>query len=156
MIKRQFERKCEIDASAETVFDWHKTDRALEKLIPPGDPVEVKSRSGGIQDGATVTLRITIIGPIGMDWVARHQNYAEGEQFQDVQVKGPFKHWKHTHLVEPIAETRCRLIDRVEYALPFGRIGDFLGGWLVRRKLSSMFDYRHEITKQETENKNEQ
>ncbi len=151
VIKRTFEYSSIIDAPAQTVFDWHKTDEALETLIPPGDPVSVKSRTGGIRAGDVVVLRITLLGPIGMDWVAEHRHYEEGRQFEDVQTQGPFAHWVHTHIVDDLDEDRCRLRDEVEYALPFGRIGDWLSNWLVRRKLTSMFEYRHNITREATE-----
>lgn len=151
MIKRTFEASSVIEVPARDLFDWHKTEEALEKLIPPGEPVSVKSRTSGIQDGDVVTLRISFLGPIGMDWVAEHQNYREGRQFEDVQTSGPFAHWVHTHIVEELDETRSRLRDEVEYALPFGRLGDWLGNWFVRRKLESMFEYRHRVTREALE-----
>lgn len=146
--RRTFDKKSTIAAPAEHVFDWHKTDEALEKLIPPWAPVGVKSRSGGIRDGATVTLRLQLLGPLGTDWVARHQNYVEGKQFEDVQENGPFRHWVHTHSFEEKDAQRCVLHDHVEYELPFGRVADFLAGWFVRRQLESMFEYRHRTTKE--------
>jgi ligand-binding SRPBCC domain-containing protein len=145
--RRTFEKQSHISAPAQVVFDWHKSDEALEKLIPPGDPVTVKSRSGGIRNGATVTLRIQFLGPLGMDWVARHQNYQEGRRFEDVQESGPFAYWCHAHRTEPTGHNECLLTDHVEYELPMGRIGDLVAGWFVRRKLNSMFDYRHRVTK---------
>jgi len=151
MIKRTFQKSSVIEAPAQDLFDWHKTKDALEKLIPPGEPVSVKSRTGGIEDGDVVVLRIRVLGPIGMDWVAEHQNYVEDQQFEDVQTQGPFAHWVHTHIVEGLDGRRSRLRDEVEYALPFGRVGDWLGNWLVRRKLESMFDYRHRVTKEALE-----
>ncbi|MFB6345661.1 MAG: SRPBCC family protein [bacterium] len=151
MKKRIFEKESVIEAPARKVFDWHKTDDALEKLIPPGDPVSVGERNGSIKDDDTVVLKIGF-GPFSMNWLARHQNYEEGRQFEDVQVEGPFAHWVHTHEVIPEDESRCRLRDHVEYAVPFGALGDFLFGWFVRRKLQSMFEYRHSVTREELEN----
>lgn len=151
MVKRTFEQSSVIEAPPSKVFDWHKTEDALEKLIPPGDPVSVKSRTGGIKNGDVVVLRIRFLGPIGMDWVAEHRNYIEGHQFEDVQKRGPFSHWVHTHIVEERGDIRCVLRDEVEYALPFGWLGETLGGWLVRRKLESMFEFRHRVTRRELE-----
>jgi hypothetical protein len=37
----------------------------------------------------------------------------------------------------------------VEYALPFGALGRWLGGWYVRRKLEKLFEYRHDVTARE-------
>jgi ligand-binding SRPBCC domain-containing protein len=39
------------------------------------------------------------------------------------------------------------LRDEVDYAIPLGTVGRWLGGWFVRRKLEAMFGYRHETTR---------
>jgi len=49
----------------------------------------------------------------------------------------------------PTETRRVFLEDRIEYRLPFGWLGHLVGGWLVRRKLRRMFDYRHETTLRE-------
>ena len=84
-----------------------------------------------------------------MRWVAEHRDYVEGRQFRDVQVKGPFAHWEHTHRVDPDGPDTCYLEDHVEYALPFGGFGALLGGGLVRRRLRRTFAYRHRVTAQD-------
>ena len=67
-------------------------------------------------------------------------------QFRDVQTSGPFRRWEHTHLLTPEGPEACRLEDCIEYELPFGALGDYFGGWLVRRKLARVFVYRHRVT----------
>jgi hypothetical protein len=79
-------------------------------------------------------------------WVFEHRDYEEGRQFRDVQVEGPFRRWDHTHRFIPDGPQACWLEDRIEYELPLGIIGDLFGGWLVRRKLQRMFEYRHRVT----------
>jgi hypothetical protein len=39
------------------------------------------------------------------------------------------------------------LRDEVDYELPLGTIGRWIGSGYIRRKLNRMFDYRHEVTK---------
>lgn len=39
------------------------------------------------------------------------------------------------------------LVTPVSYQAPLGLIGNWLGGWLVRRKLDRMFAFRHETTR---------
>lgn len=147
-----FEKESELDAPASVVFDWHMKEEAFERLIPPWEPVEVVSRSGGIkEEGSRVTLSIGILGPLRVKWVAEHRNFEKGRRFQDVQVKGPFARWIHTHEMVPLDSDRCLLRDHIEYALPGGRVGEWLGGWFVRRKLSRMFDYRHRVTREAVE-----
>jgi ligand-binding SRPBCC domain-containing protein len=37
------------------------------------------------------------------------------------------------------------MIDEIDYALPFGWLGDLVAGPLVRKKLQRVFDYRHRV-----------
>lgn len=139
-----FEKRTRIPASAKTVFAWHESADALRSLIPPGDPVKVVQQSGGIRDGAEVVLAIGY-WPLQIHWVARHCHYVPCRQFTDVQEKGPFRFWEHTHSVLPDGPDACILIDHVEYELPFGFLGR-LALPLVRKKLRAMFSWRHQIT----------
>jgi ligand-binding SRPBCC domain-containing protein len=51
----------------------------------------------------------------------------------------------HTHSFIP-HPSACRLEDRIEYEWPFGALGNLLGDWLIRPKLTRTFKYRHRIT----------
>jgi uncharacterized protein len=143
--KNQFVVRSQIQASAEELFRWHAEPGALEKLTPPWEPVEVEQRAPGIRDGDRGVLRVRL-GPFRIRWIFEHRDYIEGRQFRDVQLSGPFRQWEHTHLFTPESPGICILEDRIDYRLPLGLIGNFLGGWYVRRKLKKLFAYRHHVT----------
>ena len=143
-----FIRRSRIDASAPEVYAWHALPRALELLTPPGEPVKILEKSGGIEKGARVILQVGK-WPMRQKWVAVHGDFKVGCFFSDEQVSGPFAYWKHTHTFEPDGPSACILEDRVEYALPFGAVGRWVAGWYVRRKITKLFEYRHEITARE-------
>jgi hypothetical protein len=134
-----------MPASADSVFAWHCRPGAFERLSPPWESVKVLERTGGVENGGQVVLAVRA-GGFWRRWVAEHSNYEQGRQFCDVQTEGPFAHWCHTHRVLPNGPDRCYLEDDIEYALLFGRLGTWLGGSLVRRKLGRMFRYRHQIS----------
>jgi ligand-binding SRPBCC domain-containing protein len=134
-----------IEASAEQVFLWHAERGALERLTPPWEAMEVVEPSPGIRDGDHGVLRVRF-GPFRILWKFEHRDYIEGRRFQDVQTTGPFRRWVHTHSFTPDGASACRLEDRIEYELPFGALGNLLGGWLIRRKLARTFQYRHRVT----------
>jgi uncharacterized protein len=145
MKTQTFVKRTHINAPAEEVFAWHTQPGALERLTPPWMSAEVVERTGGVEDGARVTLE-TRLGPLPVRWIVEHQGYEPGVQFRDVQVAGPFARWEHTHRVEAAGPGGCYLEDRVDYALPFGGLGELLGGSVVRRTLERLFDYRHRTT----------
>jgi ligand-binding SRPBCC domain-containing protein len=134
-----------IEASAEELFRWHAEPGALERLTPPWEKIEIIERAQGVRDGDRGAMWV-YIGPFRVRWSFEHREYVEGRQFRDVQTAGPFRHWEHTHSFAPEGAEACRLEDRIEYQLPFGALGNFFGGWMVRRRLARVFEYRHRVT----------
>ena len=122
-----------------------RSTRGVERLAPPWQKLEIVKPSDGIDPGKTLVMRMTL-GPLWQTWVAEHNEYVEGERFRDVQVRGPFAHWEHTHLFTANGENASTLEDRIEYALPGGKWGRLLGARLVRRQLENVFRYRHRTT----------
>ncbi|MBN65157.1 MAG: TIGR01777 family protein [Euryarchaeota archaeon] len=107
--------------------------------------MKVKKRKGGI-DGGEVHLQMNL-GPIPLPWVARHYDYIKNQQFLDEQVSGPFASWNHAHLFEKIDSKSSKLIDEIDYKLPFGTIGKTFGGAFAEQKIKQMFAYRRNVTK---------
>jgi ligand-binding SRPBCC domain-containing protein len=144
-----FIKSSEIPASAREVFAWHQTPNALKTLIPPWERVTVEQAPTSLSDGALAVL-VLHVGPFKLRWVARHRDFIDrgeqGGEFTDEQVSGPFASWVHRHIVRATGPTKCVLEDRIEYSVPFGRVGETLAGWHVRKKLARMFDFRHEAT----------
>lgn len=146
-----FKRSVRIERPASEVFAWHERSGAFERLAPPWQKLQVIARSGGIRDGATVSLR-TKIGPVWVRWDVEHRDYVAGVQFRDVQKRGPFAHWEHLHRVEPVDDGRaCVLTDEITYQLPFGALGRLAGGAFARAELERLFTYRHAVTKADVE-----
>jgi ligand-binding SRPBCC domain-containing protein len=140
-----FIRRSRIAASAAEVYAWHALPGTLERLTPPGESVKVIEKTGGIERGARIVIQFGP-WPFRRRWIAEHQDFEVGRYFSDQQVSGPFAYWRHTHTFEPDGRSACILEDRVEYALPFGALGQWVAGRYVRRKLAKLFEYRHLVT----------
>jgi hypothetical protein len=128
------------------VFRFHESPTALADLTPPWEPMRVDERVGGLQPGGRVVLRGRVFG-VPVRWMAEHTEYDPPRLFADRQVSGPFVHWYHRHNFLSDGNGGTVLRDEVEYVLPFGYLGRWLGGRLVRRKLDRMFAYRHDATR---------
>lgn len=140
-----FEFRTELPVPAPEAFRWHARPGAFLRLSPPWGRVEVEAASGGIVNGARLVMRVGT-PPLSMRWVASHRGYEEGRRFVDVQESGPFSHWSHEHVFEAAGPERSHLLDRIDYALPFGAAGEAVGGAFVRRSLSRLFRYRGAVT----------
>jgi len=142
-----FVRSVVIDAPVEAVFGFHEREDALVRLSPSFPRVHVVRKTGGIEAGARVDLRI---GPVA--WAALHTRYEKNRLFVDEQLHGPFRRWIHRHEFEDL-HGRTRLTDRVEYRLRGGTMVEAVFGWLVNLGLRRMFRARHSATKRFCEGK---
>jgi ligand-binding SRPBCC domain-containing protein len=142
-----FVKETRIGAPPAIVFSFHESPDALQQLIPPWERMSVAESAGSLLPGSKVILRGNV-GPLPIQWVAIHTEYEPPHYFADRQEAGPFAWWYHRHFcnLDPRGGTILR--DEVEYKVPLGRIGRWVGGWFVRQKLERMFAYRHEKTRQ--------
>ena len=140
----EFKKSVRLPVSVQEAFLWHARPGALERLSPPWDPIEVLQKTGGIEPGARVKLKMRApILPLPVLWQAMHTMYDPPYLFQDRQVKGPFASWKHTHVFSPITGNTCLLEDRIKCRLPGHPFSTRLAaGWLQNR-LDRIFTYRH-------------
>lgn len=145
-----FRKASQLPCSAEEAFAWHERPGALRRLTPPWDRVEILSQTGGICDGDRVELKIGS-GLTAQRWLAEHHDYRPPHQFADLQVRGPFASWNHTHLFRPIDQDRCELVDEIHYKLPYGLFGACAGGGYVSSTLKRVFEYRHDVTRHDLE-----
>jgi ligand-binding SRPBCC domain-containing protein len=141
----KFVKESRIAAPPDRVFTFHESPGAFGRLTPPWERVVVESGGGSIRPGSRVTLR-TRVGPLNLRWVAEHTEYEPPELFADRQLYGPFAAWYHRHWMLDDGRRGTLLRDEVEYTLPLGPLGRWLGEGLIRRKLVRLFDYRHEQT----------
>lgn len=129
-----------IDAPVADVFRFHERQDALQLLTPAFPPVRLISRTGGIEKGARVVLRVGIFR-----WVALHTAYEKNRLFVDEQIQGPFARWVHRHEFKADGDQTV-LTDRVEYDLPGGLPANLMFGWTVTLGLRNMFAHRHRVT----------
>jgi ligand-binding SRPBCC domain-containing protein len=142
----RFAKESLIRASPERVFAFHEQSDVLTLLMPPWESARVIQGAKISDVGAQAIIETRILGPVKMRWVARHTLYEPPRLFEDVQVKGPFRSWRHRHVVEPHAEGAV-LRDQIDYEPPLGFLGRALAPLLVQKRLEKLFDYRHEVTR---------
>lgn len=130
-----------LPCPAAVAFDWHEREGAFERLSPPWRNVRVTGRSGGIRDGARVTLGLG--APLGT-WRLEHHDYVAGREFHDRQIAGPFAAYAHAHRFHD-SPTGSVLEDTIEWRLPGGALGA-LGDPLVRDEFARLFAWRHAVT----------
>lgn len=133
------ERVQQLGAPPELVYPFFGEARNLEQITPPllrfevvtPEPIEMRP-------GTLIEYRLRLHG-VPVRWRTEIREWQPPHRFVDVQLKGPYRVWHHTHTFSPDGEGGTVMRDTVRYALPFGG-GIALG--LVRRDLREIFDYR--------------
>jgi ligand-binding SRPBCC domain-containing protein len=95
-----------------------------------------------MRPGAQIDYTIRL-GPVPMGWRTRIPVWEPGKRFVDVQERGPYARWEHSHEFVPMGDG-VLMRDVVRYALPLGPLGRFTHAVLVRALLARVFDFRFE------------
>ena len=138
------ETQLRLQAPLAQVFAFFADAANLEALTPPElrfqilTPLPIEMR-----EGARIEYRLRLFGvPFG--WRTRIAVWEPPHRFVDVQERGPYRLWEHTHRFasdEGSGEAGVRVDDRVRYALPLAPLGE-LAHPVVRRQLERIFAYR--------------
>jgi uncharacterized protein (TIGR01777 family) len=136
-------RRSPMPVPVEALWAWHLRPGALERLMPPWDRVRVVARTGGVENGARVTLAVPV-GPIRVRWIAEHRDVDPPHGFADEQIAGPFARWVHVHTMTADGPAASILEDRVDYAGPAGPVGRAIARRAVGARLPALLRYRHE------------
>ena len=142
----RFVKESVIRCAPERVWAFHELPDAFQRLVPPWEKVRIVQHADISKVGSRTILESRILGPFKVRWVAEHTAYDPPRMFEDVQVSGPFKRWRHRHVVEPHPDGAV-LRDEVEFEPPGSIFGRAAGPALIYPRLEKMFDYRHEVTR---------
>ena len=150
-----------IPVPLDRVFHFFSNPENLPRLMPQDLDAEIRSiewappggeepRRGapapaGVGTQITLSVRVLPRLPLRVSWVARIVEFEPDRHFTDVQVKGPFRHWRHRHEFEsaPRAEADGTSVrDDLEYDVGFGWFGDAVARWFVADRLRLTFQER--------------
>jgi ligand-binding SRPBCC domain-containing protein len=144
MSRHSIRREIWLPRARLDVFEFFCRAANLERLTPPflnfhvvtPEPIEMR-------EGALIAYRLRVRGlPVG--WLTKITRWNPPFEFADIQVKGPYKVWDHTHrFLEENGGTR--MIDEVQYELPLGPLGDLAHWMMVRRDVENIFTYRNTV-----------
>ena len=139
------ERSITLNATPDQLWSFLATPANLNKLTPPQLQFKILSElPDQMYNGLTIlyAIQIPLIGT--RRWLTEIKHIRVGEYFVDEQRLGPYRYWYHEHRLEPVGNSRTRMIDRVSYQLPFGVLGLLVHKLWVKNMLEEIFDYRAE------------
>ncbi len=93
-----------------------------------------------MREGELIDYRLRLCG-VPFSWRTRIETWEPGAHFTDRQVRGPYVLWHHQHEFHE-TDGGTRMIDTVDYQLPFGPLGHATHAVFVRAALARIFDHR--------------
>lgn len=132
-----------VSAPLEKVFEFFSDASNLEVLTPPWLKFRIVTPTPiAMHTGAKIEYRIDWrVVPIR--WQTEIVEWSPPHRFVDLQLRGPYKLWHHTHTFASV-DGGTLVRDIVRYALPLGPIGSLAHKLAVRRDVERVFDYRAE------------
>lgn len=126
------------------VFPFFADASNLETITPPSlkfriltpQPIEIRA-------GTVIDYRLALLG-IPFRWRTRIESFDPPHRFTDVQERGPYRLWHHTHEFSD-QDGGTLMVDTVNYQLPWGMVGSWAHRLFVERQLRHIFDYRHQV-----------
>ncbi len=127
--------------AAQDIWPFFCDANNLEDITPPFLSFRVLGQSTPvIGAGTLIDYRLKLNG-IPIAWQSRIDTWDPPRRFVDLQVKGPYALWHHTHDFIPMG-TGTLMRDTVRYRLPAGWLGALAGGRKVASDVERIFAYR--------------
>jgi Uncharacterized conserved protein len=140
----RLERRQFIPRPVVDVFPFFADASNLETITPPSlkfriltpQPIEIRA-------GTMIDYRLALLG-IPFRWRTRIESFDPPHRFTDVQERGPYRLWNHTHEFRD-HDGGTLMVDTVNYQLPMGPLGGLAHCLFVERQLRHIFDYRYQV-----------
>lgn len=125
------------------VFAFFSDAGNLQAITPDHLSFQILTpRPIDMHPGALLDYRLRWHG-VPLRWRTKILEWNPPHSFVDVQLKGPYKLWHHTHAFESEAGgTRMR--DTVNYELPLGLLGGIAHALMVGKDVEAIFDFRRQ------------
>jgi ligand-binding SRPBCC domain-containing protein len=136
------EREQRLPGPPAAVFAFFADARNLEAITPPLLRFRVVTPGAiAMRAGTLIEYRLRVRG-VPVRWLTRIEAWEPPHRFVDVQLRGPYTLWHHTHTFAGDGAGGTVMRDTVRYAIGFGALGELAHRAVVRRDLAAIFDFR--------------
>jgi hypothetical protein len=131
-------REQRLDGTPEEVFPFFADAFNLEAITPPSLRFRIITpRPIELGVGTFIQYSLRLRG-LPVRWDTLIQAWDPPHRFVDVQVRGPYRLWHHTHTFAPDGDGGTVMTDTVRWASPGGP----LAALVVAREVDAIFDFR--------------
>lgn len=122
------------------------------RLVPPKEQaLKGTLKLAGVGSEIVTSFRVVPFLGVRASWIARITEFEWNHHFADIQVKGPFRVWRHRHELQAethggVAGTVVR--DTIECQVGFGMMGAAALKLVLARQIAGTFRYRQKVLPQ--------
>ena len=130
-----------LDVPRERVFPFFADAGNLELITPPELGFNIITPSPiEMMKSTLIDYRLTMRG-LPIKWRTEITEWDPPYRFVDIQIRGPYSQWIHTHTFTEIEPSKTLIQDEVRYRLPLEPLGDLVH-FLIERELERIFEFR--------------
>jgi uncharacterized protein len=132
-----------VAAPLDHVFSFFSKPANLGLITPAAMRFRIVGQVPVLTQGVTIDYRVRA-GPFPISWRSRIVDWDPPNGFTDVQVRGPYRVWRHEHVFRAQGNTTV-MDDRVYYAAPAGILGALANRLFIAPALREIFKYRADV-----------
>jgi hypothetical protein len=139
-----FKRTQRFSQPLNEVFPFFQNPENLARITPAHlnfqllTPSPIQMKAGAVIDYTVSPFLFPL------RWTTLITEYDPPHKFVDLQLKGPYSLWHHTHTFRDV-DGGTEMTDEVRYVMPLWILGDFIHTLLVQRQIEEIFEYRAKV-----------
>ena len=142
----QYKKEQWLPISIEKAWQFFSSPNNLATITPPELDFKILTpfTNEDVYEGMKIDYTLKPIFGIPVHWQTEICKVEKNKFFTDIQTKGPYKIWEHTH---HFSEQNGGVLmkDVINYQLPHSFLGQFAHWLFVKNKIISIFQYRETI-----------
>ena len=136
-----FQQKMIIEKPLKEVFGFFSNAENLQRITPPKLQFKIlTSLPVSMTKGTLIDYQIKLF-KVPFKWKTEITEWNPPYRFIDIQRKGPYRQWIHTHKFEQ-TEHGVLVTDMVHYKLWGSVFNGLINRWFVRPQVSNIFEFR--------------
>jgi len=133
-----------LPTSIDRCWEFFSNPANLNLITPPSLGLQITSdMNSEIYEGMIINYKVNAFLGFATDWVTEITHINKPYYFVDEQKIGPYKLWHHQHF---FSENNKGIIaeDIVNYAVPYGPLGNIINSIYIQNILDNIFNFRNE------------
>ncbi len=134
--------KQKLPISVDKAWEFLSSPKNLKTITPAYMSFDILSGADKpMFAGQIIQYIVTPVLGIKTNWVTEITHVVDKHYFVDEQRFGPYSLWHHKHFIKEI-DGGVEMEDIIDYKVPFGFLGRLVHPFLVKPKLTEIFNHR--------------